>query len=64
LCFNNAPGNKKEFNFSKKDEKENDDFSLLIGDKKKNDLTSEMTKIDEIQGRRPMGGKNQSKGQS
>jgi len=42
LCFNNAPGNKKEFNFTKKDEKEIDDFSLLLGEKQKTDLKSEM----------------------
>jgi len=45
LCFNNAPGNKKEFNFTKKDEKENDDFSLLLGDNKKADLATEMGRI-------------------
>ncbi len=45
LCFNNAPGNKKEFNFSKKDEKDNDDFSLLLGDKQKPDLVAEMNRI-------------------
>lgn len=33
LCFSNAPGNKKEFHFSKKEEEVNDDFSLLIGEK-------------------------------
>ena len=48
LCFNNAPGNKKEFNFSKKDEKENDDdYSLLLGEKQKPDLIQEMNKITE-----------------
>ena len=31
LCFSNAPGNKKEFTFSRKDENEIDDFSILIG---------------------------------
>ena len=35
LCFNNAPGNKKEFNFDKKDDKnDEEDFGLLLGDKK------------------------------
>ena len=41
LCFNNAPGNKKEFNFAKKGEdieEDNDDFSLLLGEKNKPDL--------------------------
>ena len=35
LCFNNAPGNRKEFQFSKKDEGgDDDDFGMLLGDKK------------------------------
>ena len=35
LCFNNAPGNKKEFHFEKKDEKNDiDELGLLLGDKK------------------------------
>jgi len=43
LCFNNAPGNKKEFNFTKKDPNENEDLSLLLGDNQKNtDLKTEM----------------------
>lgn len=45
LCFNNAPGNKKEFNFTKKDGDANDDFSLLIGEQKKPDLRAEMNRI-------------------
>mmetsp|Transcript_21537 Transcript_21537/g.25269 ORF Transcript_21537/g.25269 Transcript_21537/m.25269 type:complete len:95 (+) Transcript_21537:3-287(+) len=49
LCFSNAPGNKKEFNFSKKEEKESDDFSLLLGEKQKPDLKSEMSKIAEAE---------------
>jgi len=52
LCFNNAPGNKKEFNFTKKDEKEIDDFSLLLGEKQKTDLKSEMQKIAETERRK------------
>ncbi len=48
LCFNNAPGNKKEFNFTKKDSNENEDLSLLLGDKNKNtDLKAELQKIAE-----------------
>ena len=48
LCFNNAPGNKKEFNFTKKDPNENEDLSLLLGDNQKNtDLKTEMQKIAE-----------------
>lgn len=45
LCFSNAPGNKKEFNFTKKEEKENDDFSLFLGNSQKTDLLAEMSKI-------------------
>ena len=45
LCFNNAPGNKKEFNFTKDEKEENDDFSLLLGEKQKPNLTAEMNKI-------------------
>lgn len=57
LCFNNAPGNKKEFNFTKKDEKDNDDFSLLLGDKQKPDLVTEMNKIAEDERRKLLGNK-------
>ena len=46
LCFSNAPGNKKEFQFTKKGEdKEDDDFSLLLGEKHKPNLVAEMNKI-------------------
>ena len=46
LCFNNAPGNKKQYNFSKKEEEvELDDFSILFGQKKKPDLADEMSKL-------------------
>jgi len=58
LCFNNAPGNKKEFNFTKKDEKENDDFSLLLGDKQKVDLATEMGRIADQERRKAGAGKN------
>ena len=48
LCFNNAPGNKKQYNFSKKeDEFELDDFSVLFGQKPKTDLMDEMNKLDD-----------------
>ena len=57
LCFNNAPGNKKEFNFTKKDEKEDDDFSLLLGDKQKPDLKTEMNKIAEAEKKKLAGAK-------
>mgnify|MGYP000055953127 CR=1 FL=1 len=58
LCFNNAPGNRKEFNFTKKDEdSKGDDFSLLLGDKKQTDLATEMTKITE-QERKKSHGRN------
>lgn len=59
LCFNNAPGNKKEFNFSKKEEKENDDFSLLLGEKQKPDLVQEMNKLTDAERK---GAKNQGRG--
>jgi len=49
LCFSNAPGNKKEFNFTKKDDLENDDFSLLLGEKQKPDLRAEMSKITQAE---------------
>ena len=45
LCFSNAPGNKKEFNFSKKDDHGDADLAMLLGDKKRTDLASEMQKI-------------------
>ena len=62
LCFNNAPGNKKEFNFSKKDEAQNDDFSLLLGDKQKNDLKSEMQKIADAEKKKTTGRNNRAGG--
>ena len=47
LCFNNAPGNRKEFTFTKKDEGgDDDDFGILLGDKKAQNLSKEMEKID------------------
>lgn len=47
LCFNNAVGNKKEFQFSKKEEDDNNkEINLLIGDKKAQHLNKEMDKID------------------
>lgn len=49
LCFSNAPGNRKQFDFSKKDEKENDDFSLLLGEKQKPDLKAEMNRLAEAE---------------
>ena len=49
LCFSNAPGNKKEFNFTRKEEKENDDFSLLLGEKQKPNLVQEMNKITDAE---------------
>ena len=52
LCFSNAPGNKKEFNFTKKEEKTDDDFSLLLGEKQKPDLKSEMSKLADQEKRR------------
>ena len=52
LCFSNAPGNKKEFNFHKKEEKNDDDFSLLLGEKTKPDLKAEMNKIAESEKRK------------
>lgn len=62
LCFSNAPGNKKEFSFSKKEEKENDDFSLLLGEKQKPDLKAEMNKIAEAEKKKfGMGAKSRSK---
>ena len=42
LCFSNAPGNKKEFNFSKKGDEADQDFAMLLGDKNKTDLATEM----------------------
>ena len=59
LCFNNAPGNKKEFNFTKKEEKENDDFSLLLGERQKPDLAQEMNKITDAERK---GAKNTGRG--
>ena len=49
LCFNNAPGNKKQYKFSKKEEQfELDDFSVLFGQKpKQTDLEKEMSKLDD-----------------
>ena len=33
LCFNNAPGNRKEFHFTRKDENnDEDDLAALLGD--------------------------------
>ena len=64
LCFNNAPGNKKEFNFTKKDEAQNDDFSLLLGDKQKTDLKTEMQKIAEAERRKSQGQKRNMAGHS
>ena len=47
LCFNNAPGNRKEFTFTKKDEgNDDDDLGLLLGDKKTHNLAKEMDRID------------------
>jgi len=47
LCFSNAPGNKKEFKFSKKDENADQDLAMLLGDKNKTDLLTEMQKISD-----------------
>ena len=45
-CLSSYLRNYIIFNFTKKDENLNDDdFSLLLGDKKKNNLNDEMTKI-------------------
>jgi len=60
LCFSNAPGNKKEFDFSKKDDKDNDDFSLLLGEKQKPDLKAEMNRIAEAE-RKKHAGRNKNK---
>lgn len=47
LCFNNAPGNKKEFNFSKKDgEGQEGDLGMLINDKGQKVLSKEMEQIE------------------
>jgi len=58
LCFSNAPGNKKEFNFTKKDDLENDDFSLLLGEKHKPDLRAEMSKITQAEMKKGSAGRN------
>ena len=66
LCFSNAPGNKKEFTFSRKDEQENDDFTILIGQRKPSDMQTEMAKIAETenQNRKQMTGQKGAKGHS
>ena len=47
MCFTNAPGNKKQYNFSSKEDKfELDDFSVLFGQKQKPDLVNEMIKAE------------------
>lgn len=46
LCFNNAAGNKKEFNLEKKEEEDAKELGMLIGDKKVLNLGKEMDKID------------------
>ena len=62
LCFSNAPGNKKEFNFSKKEENQNDDFSLLLGEKQKPDLKAEMNKIAQAEQKKlGMNGKSRTR---
>ena len=45
LVFNNAPGNKKEFDPKRSIEEEDDDFELMMGDNKKVDLQKEMQAI-------------------
>ena len=66
LCFSNAPGNKKEFNFSKKNQEKDEDLALLLGDSEKTDLVTEMKKIEEAERRKQPGYKEKKgkKGQS
>ena len=45
LVFNNAPGNRKEFDIRRPNEEEDDDFELMMGDNKKVDLQKEMQAI-------------------
>ena len=49
LCFSNAPGNKKEFNFTKKDDGIEKDLAILLGGKEKPDLKSEMRRLEELE---------------
>ena len=56
LCFSNAPGNKKEFNFTNKDDNIESDISMLLGGERKNDLAHEMRKITALEQKLQPGG--------
>ena len=47
LVFNNAPGNRKEFDIGRSIGEEDDDFELMLGENKKVDLHKEMQAVQE-----------------
>ena len=65
LCFSNAPENKREIEFTKKDEEEEQlDYSLLYGHQFRPDLNEEMKKLYEKAKKsvRPQNGTSSSQG--